>query len=93
VPTLQVLIDRNKWIELAEDAEKAGAPLTCSSIIRATISLGVEKEDRKRTWVADAEVCMWVWLCRVYAIAVESAFANNVSLLVMAPVCSLAARC
>ena len=52
----QVLIDRKKWIDLAEECEKADAPLTCASIIRAVIGLGVEKEDRKRTWLADAEV-------------------------------------
>ncbi len=51
-----MLIDRKKWIELAEDAEKAAAPLTCACIIKSVLGLGVDKEDRKRTWIADAEV-------------------------------------
>jgi pre-mRNA-processing factor 6 len=55
-----VLIDREAWITMAEEAEKAGSPLTCGSIIRATIGQNVEKEDRKRTWLADAEVRMLV---------------------------------
>jgi hypothetical protein len=67
---LQVLIDRKKWIDLAEECEKADAPLTCASIIRAVIGLGVEKEDRKRTWLADAEVSTQYNCCRVVSFVV-----------------------
>lgn len=36
----QVVIDREQWIKEAEDAEHAGAKLTCAAIIRNTIHLG-----------------------------------------------------
>ncbi|CAM9724783.1 unnamed protein product, partial [Discosporangium mesarthrocarpum] len=51
----QVVIDREQWLKEAEAAEKAGAPLTCGAIVRATLHIGVEEEDRKRTWIDDAE--------------------------------------
>lgn len=44
----QVVIDREQWIKEAEEAEKEGAPLTCGAIVRATVHIGVEEEDRKR---------------------------------------------
>lgn len=46
--SIQVVIDREQWIKEAEEAEKAGAPLTCGAIVRATVHIGVEEEDRKR---------------------------------------------
>ena len=49
-----VHVDRETWIKHAEECERSEAPLTCSAIIRHTIGLGVEDEDRKRTWLADA---------------------------------------
>lgn len=30
---------------------------TCRAVVRAVIGVGVDDEDRKRTWVADAEEC------------------------------------
>jgi len=51
----QVVIDREQWLKEAETAEKGGAPLTCGAIVRATLPHGVEPEDRKRTWLDDAE--------------------------------------
>ena len=63
----QVLIDRTKWIEMAEECEKAASPLTCACIIRTVIGMNIDKEDRKRTWLADAEVrqsfLRLTWLC------------------------------
>ena len=55
-----VTIDRDSWIKEAEIAEKADPPsiATCQAIIKATIGEGVEEEDKKRTWKADAEECM-----------------------------------
>lgn len=32
--------------------------VTCRSIVKEVIGLGVEEEDRKRTWMGDAEECM-----------------------------------
>lgn len=51
----QVIVDRSTWLEHAEQAEKANFMLTCSAIIRFTIGMGVEPEDRRRTWLEDAE--------------------------------------
>jgi pre-mRNA-processing factor 6 len=42
---------------MAEECEKAESPKTCACIIRTVIGMNIDKEDRKRTWLADAEVC------------------------------------
>ena len=51
----QVIIDRETWIHYAEDTEKAQAPVTCATIIRHVLDIGVEEIDRRRTWMSDAE--------------------------------------
>lgn len=51
----QVVVNREMWLKEAEACEQADAPLTCSAIVRACIDVGVEPEDRKRTWMDDAE--------------------------------------
>jgi pre-mRNA-processing factor 6 len=53
--SFQVVVDRESWLKEAEAAESAGAPLTCAAIIRATVALGVDPEDRKNVWLDDAE--------------------------------------
>ncbi|KAG1146453.1 hypothetical protein G6F37_001236 [Rhizopus arrhizus] len=53
-----VLLDREQWISEAEKCEKNGSVLTCQAIIRATIGMGVEEEDRQSTWMEDAERCV-----------------------------------
>ena len=50
----QVIVDRSTWLSYAEQAEDSDCPLTCSAIIRFTIGMGVEPEDRRRTWLEDA---------------------------------------
>jgi len=50
-----VVMDREHWLREAEACERAGSPLTCQAIVRATIHMGVEDEDRYRTWTDDAE--------------------------------------
>ncbi|KAL0712077.1 hypothetical protein Bca4012_019055 [Brassica carinata] len=48
------------WITAAREAEvseRAGYVVTCKAIIKNVIGIGVDEEDRKRTWVADAENC------------------------------------
>ncbi|KAG7544452.1 PRP1 splicing factor N-terminal [Arabidopsis suecica] len=52
-----VVIDREKWMEEAEVSERAGYVTTCQAIIKIIIGFEVDEEDRKRTWVADAEEC------------------------------------
>eukprot|EP00456_Euglypha_rotunda_P010868 TRINITY_DN12793_c0_g1_i4.p1 TRINITY_DN12793_c0_g1~~TRINITY_DN12793_c0_g1_i4.p1 ORF type:complete len:148 (-),score=38.95 TRINITY_DN12793_c0_g1_i4:18-461(-) len=51
----QVVIDRDTWLGEAETAEKAGSIMTCQAIVRATIGIGVDDQDRKNTWLNDAE--------------------------------------
>lgn len=48
---------REYWLKEAENAERANPPMVSSSgaIVEEVIGLGVEEEDRQRTWVADAE--------------------------------------
>src|SRR5690606_12525804 len=51
-------LNRDQWIQEAEKAEKDGYIATCLAIIRETIGMGVEEEDRKSTWMEDAESCI-----------------------------------
>lgn len=41
----------------AEAAERSQPPMTatCLACVKAVIDLGIEEEDRKRTWMADAD--------------------------------------
>uniref|UniRef100_A0A336MK64 Pre-mRNA-processing factor 6 n=1 Tax=Culicoides sonorensis TaxID=179676 RepID=A0A336MK64_CULSO len=52
-----VEIKRDDWLLEAMEAEKSGAIKVCQAIIRAVIGVGVEEEDRKQTWIDDAENC------------------------------------
>eukprot|EP01133_Synstelium_polycarpum_P015320 gene15320-18149_t len=49
------VMDREKWIAEAEKCERNGSIATCQSIIFESIGMGVEEDDRKRVWGADAE--------------------------------------
>ncbi|EEY56427.1 pre-mRNA-processing factor, putative [Phytophthora infestans T30-4] len=51
----QVVMNREMWLKEAEACELADAPLTCAAIVRASLDVGVDPEDRKRTWMDDAE--------------------------------------
>eukprot|EP01104_Vermistella_antarctica_P005897 TRINITY_DN16643_c0_g1_i1.p1 TRINITY_DN16643_c0_g1~~TRINITY_DN16643_c0_g1_i1.p1 ORF type:complete len:968 (+),score=270.69 TRINITY_DN16643_c0_g1_i1:136-3039(+) len=53
-----VIIRRGEWLAEAEAAERAGVLATCAAIVSATISQGVDDEDRKTTWISDAETCV-----------------------------------
>ncbi|KAL7639680.1 UNVERIFIED_CONTAM: hypothetical protein RMT77_010183 [Armadillidium vulgare] len=60
IATLQanmVDINRDQWIKDAMEAEHSGAVVTCQAIIKNIIGYGVEEEDRKHTWMEDAESC------------------------------------
>jgi len=52
-----VEINREQWIKDAEEADAAKSVSTCQAIIRAVVGIGVEEEDRKHTWMEDAESC------------------------------------
>ncbi|KAF7791453.1 hypothetical protein EIP86_002469 [Pleurotus ostreatoroseus] len=51
----QVLLNREQWLKEAETCESDGSLRTCEAIIKATIAMDVEEEDRLETWVSDAE--------------------------------------
>eukprot|EP00878_Enallax_costatus_P009275 GHUV01009694.1.p1 GENE.GHUV01009694.1~~GHUV01009694.1.p1 ORF type:complete len:699 (+),score=215.34 GHUV01009694.1:365-2461(+) len=52
-----VVISREAWLKEAEGSERAQPPaiLTCRAIVKEVVGLGVEEEDRRRTWMGDAE--------------------------------------
>jgi len=50
-----VEINRDHWFQEAIEAEKSGAVNCCQSIVKAVIGIGVEEEDRKQTWIDDAD--------------------------------------
>lgn len=50
-----VEINRENWFQEAIEAEKSGAVNCCQAIIKAIIESGVEEEDRKQTWIDDAD--------------------------------------
>nr|CCA14044.1 hypothetical protein SORBIDRAFT_08g016670 [Albugo laibachii Nc14] len=54
----KVVMNRDSWLKEAEVCEKVDAPLTCGAIVRTCLDIGVEEEDRKRTWTDDAETCI-----------------------------------
>jgi len=49
------IVTRGQWLHEAESAEFSGAPLTCGAIVQHSIGLGVDPEDRQRTWADDAK--------------------------------------
>ena len=53
-----VVIQRESWLKEAEASEKASSVVTCHAIVIATIGYGVDAQDQKRTWMADAEDCV-----------------------------------
>jgi len=52
-----VEISRDQWFKEAVEAEKGGSVLTCQSLIKSVIGHGVDDEDRKHTWMEDADSC------------------------------------
>ncbi|KAF8063889.1 hypothetical protein N665_1178s0004 [Sinapis alba] len=59
IETLQrvgVVIDREYWINAARGCERARYVVTCKAIIKNVIGIGVDEDDMKRTWLADAEM-------------------------------------
>ncbi len=49
------IVTRDQWLQEAELAESSGAPLTSGAIVKHTVGLGVDPEDRQRTWAEDAK--------------------------------------
>jgi len=50
-----VVLSRENWLQEAEKCEADGSPLTAQAIVKATIGIDVEEEDRKAVWLEDAE--------------------------------------
>jgi pre-mRNA-processing factor 6 len=52
-----VIIDRDVWIKEAELAESLNPPMlyTCRAIVKAVINHGIDDQDTRVTWLADAE--------------------------------------
>ncbi|KAJ3069101.1 hypothetical protein HDU98_007829 [Podochytrium sp. JEL0797] len=48
-------LDRDSWIKEAEACEKEEFVTTAQAIVKATIAIDVEEEDREATWLEDAE--------------------------------------
>lgn len=48
----------------SEECDKAGSVATCQAVIRAVIGIGIEEEDRKHTWMEDAESVSLPFICR-----------------------------
>jgi pre-mRNA-processing factor 6 len=51
----QVMLTREQWLKQAEECEAQGSPRTCEAIVKATVAMDVEEEDRMATWIGDAE--------------------------------------
>ncbi|KAF8147747.1 PRP1 splicing factor, N-terminal-domain-containing protein [Mycena galopus ATCC 62051] len=47
---------REQWLAEAQRSDELGMSRTCGAIVKATISMDVEPEDRFSTWLADIEV-------------------------------------
>lgn len=52
-----VEINRDQWLQEAIESEKSGSVKTCQAIVKAIVGIGVEEEDRKQTWIDDADNC------------------------------------
>jgi pre-mRNA-processing factor 6 len=52
------VLNREQWLKEAERVEREGSPATCAAIVKATIALDVEEEDRRTVWVEDAQACV-----------------------------------
>lgn len=52
------VVTRAQWLQEAEAAESAGAPLTSAAIVKCTLGRGVDDEDRQRTWSDDANAAL-----------------------------------
>ncbi|XP_030895458.1 pre-mRNA-processing factor 6 [Leptonychotes weddellii] len=51
-------LNDTNYDEDAEECDKAGSVATCQAVMRAVIGIGIEEEDRKHTWMEDADSCV-----------------------------------
>lgn len=53
-----VELSRDQWMAEAEQVERQGSPMVCGAIVKATIELDVDEEDRRAVWVGDAATAL-----------------------------------
>eukprot|EP00923_Selenidium_pygospionis_P014994 GHVN01026031.1.p1 GENE.GHVN01026031.1~~GHVN01026031.1.p1 ORF type:complete len:845 (+),score=179.99 GHVN01026031.1:2-2536(+) len=51
-------LDREKWLTFAEQAEREGYVKTAKAIVKATMNVNVQPDDRERVWRTDAEASL-----------------------------------
>ena len=51
----QVFLTREQWLKEAEKCEEGDSLRTCEAIVKATVSMEIEEEDRLDTWMGDTE--------------------------------------
>ena len=51
----QVDLEREQWLARPRPPRRRRASRTAQAIVRETLAIGVEEEDRKRIWIEDAE--------------------------------------
>ncbi|CAJ0756268.1 10544_t:CDS:10 [Entrophospora sp. SA101] len=52
------VLGREQWLQEAEKCEKEGSIGTCQAMVRNTIGMGIEQQDKKAIWMEDAESCV-----------------------------------
>lgn len=52
------ILSREQWLKEAEQVEREGSPATSAAIVKATIGLDIDEEDRSTVWVEDAQSCI-----------------------------------
>lgn len=53
-----VMLTRDQWLGEAERCEGEGSPRTCEAIVKATVAMDLEEEDRESAWVGDVEAAL-----------------------------------
>ncbi|CED82474.1 pre-mrna splicing factor prp1 [Phaffia rhodozyma] len=51
----QVMMDREAWLREAERCESEGSPITARAIVKATLHIDVEEDQRMKIWMDDAD--------------------------------------
>jgi len=52
------VLGREQWLQEAEKCEQKESIGTCQAIVRNTIGMGLEEQDKKAVWTEDAESCV-----------------------------------
>lgn len=51
-------LNREQWLTEAETCETEGSTRVCEAIVKATVAMDVDEEDRESTWVSDVEASL-----------------------------------